>query len=356
MGRAAKGWSLVWRRDVAHVRFSHEKRRYELSTGKKVEGEAVRRAAELYSDVVSGRWRPVVGGSSALLVDLIPNWLDAFESENDEETAETYGGYAKRWPLFFGPTLGHVTHASGADYKRKRLREVTASSVRKELSALRGFLAWCVEQSLIETAPIIAGVPKKATGTRVGRARPKAIPLSIDDVFALLWALPEVGRGGHHLRARYVVAYETGLRPATISTLRSPEHFTPGASHLVIDDNNDKNRFGRRLPLTPLARVALESAMTEFGLIFGEHDHRDVWRAAVARAGLPKGVVPYDLRHARLQHLVDAGHPLSAVGFLAGHKLLTTLNIYAGGSKKEADAMIFGGDDPRRSANAQVAS
>jgi integrase len=338
MGRAAKGWSLVWRRGVAHVRFTHEKKRYELSTGKKVEGEAVRRAAELYADVVSGRWRPVVGGSAALLVDLIPNWLDAFESENDEETAETYGGYAKRWPLFFGPTLGHVTHASGADYKRKRLREVTASSVRKELSALRGFLAWCVEQSLLETAPVIAGVPKKATGTRVGKARPKAIPLTPAQVESLLAALPE-----GLVRNRYTVMYETGLRPATISAISVPQSYSRGAAFLVVADEDDKNRYGRRIPLTRRARRALDASATCEGLVFGDHNHRHLWRKAVAAAGLPEGLVPYDLRHARFQHLVDAGQPLSGIAYLGGHLLITTLNQYVRASQRACEEMLFGG-------------
>ncbi len=41
--------------------------------------------------------------------------------------------------------------------------------------------------------------------------------------------------GSGPIRPRYVVAYETMLRPATVSRLSVPEHYTRGALELVLD-------------------------------------------------------------------------------------------------------------------------
>jgi integrase len=340
MGGAAEGWRLVPRRGIQHVRFTHAGYRYEISTKSRLEREASERAAQIYADVVSGRLRPAVAKSAAHLVDLFPEWLTAIESELDKETVATYGQYAKRWLKFFGSTLGSMSKATCANYKRARLLKVCASTVRKELSALRGFLAWCVEQEVIEEAPVVAGVPKRTMGTRVHEQRPDFTP-TLERIESLFRALPPRCRGGHLGRARFIVAYETGLRPATLDVLSVPEHFTKGATHLALVDEDDKGRWGRPLPLSPRARAVLDEVATE-GLIFGEHDYRGVWALALKAAGLPETMVQYDLRHARIQHLLDAGAPLTGVAYLAGHKLLTTTNHYARGSAREAERAVTG--------------
>lgn len=341
MGRTAEGWSLVWRRGVAHVRFTWQKKRHEHSTGERDPRTATEKAGQIYGDAISGRWRPVSAGSSARLVDLIPKWLVAISSELDERTCESYEAYSAGWMAFFGSTLGSITKASAADYKRARLLKVSASSVRKELSALRGFLRWCVEQSVIEEAPIVAGVPKKALGTRVYEKRKRYTPPQ-EQIEKLFAALPPRCRGGHLGRARFIIAYETGLRPGTLDLLSVPKHYTKGATHLELVDEDDKGRYGRPLPLSPRARAVLDEVAPTEGLIFGAHDYRGVWKLALAAAGLPEKMIPYDLRHSRIQHLLDAGEPLTGVAYLAGHKLLTTTNHYVRGSQQQAERAVSG--------------
>lgn len=341
MGGTAEGWKLVPRRDIFHVRFTFKGHRYEFSTGKRVESEAAERAAEIYADVVSGRWRPVLSGSASALIDVIPLWLEAIEAELDVETVDTYGGYARRWLKFFGPKLSDINRATAANLKRVRLAKVSAASVRKELSALRNLLAWSVEQQLITEAPVVDGVPKRATGTRVIPQRPD-VELSEEQIETIFRSLPVRGRGGHLVRARFILAYETGLRPATLDELIVGEHWKKGATHLQLRDENDKARWGRPVPLTPRAMSMLDEAAPVEGPIFGKHDYRERWSEAIAAAGLSPTLVPYDLRHARIQHLIDAGEPLTGVAYLAGHTQLTTTNNYLRGSRKLAEKAVSG--------------
>jgi site-specific recombinase XerD len=341
MGGAAEGWRLVPRRGVWHVRFTHEKARHEYSTQLRDKRLAAGKAGQIYNDVISGRFRPKEVGSSAELVGLVADWLDVIPSELDKETVKTYRGYSVGWLTFFGSTLGSITKATAADYKRSRLLKVSASSVRKELSALRGFLDWCVEQETIEEAPVVVGVPKRATGNPVREKRPSFTP-TVEQLETLFQALPPRCRGGHVGRGRFIIAYETGLRPATLDALSVPEHYTKGATHLRLVDEDDKNRYGRPLPLTPRARAVLDELAYQDGLLFGEHDYRGIWRKALKAAGLPATMVPYDLRHARIQHLVDEGKPLTGVAYLAGHLQLTTTNHYLKGSLRQAELAVTG--------------
>ncbi len=64
---------------------------------------------------------------------------------------------------------------------------------------------------------------------------------------------------GYPVQARFEVAWQTALRPQTLDLLRAPDDYKRGRSYLVIRDEIDKARFGRRRPLSKAARCALDS-------------------------------------------------------------------------------------------------
>ena len=80
------------------------------------------------------------------------------------------------------------------------------------------------------------------------------------------------GKRCFFVRKRFVVAWETGLRPATLNEIGAPIDYHRGATELVLRDEIDKVRYGRKLPLTEAARAALDSITPDVGLIFGRHD------------------------------------------------------------------------------------
>ncbi len=363
MGRPKQGWRLrppKSGRQHFTVRFTDNSGTpRELTTGESDPVQAAVRGAEIYArDLVA---KPTAGPRISPHLPLdehFAQWLASIITTHDEKTVETYTAYAKHFLVFFGDTLARITVPRMGDYQRKRLGEVVRSTLQKERSAMNGFLDWCVEQGLLaeEHRPRWPRLPKKALGVRSGPQRENPVDLTIAQVNAFLAALPAWSKPrkgvSFAIRARFIVAYETGLRPGALDTLEMPKHWRPGATEIVIEKRHDKARFGRTVPITARCAEALERTVLALGLrdglIFGEHDHRYAVERAAKAVGLPSDFAPYDLRHARIGHLLDASPVMRPVAFIAGHILLTTTNRYlraqAGGARAALDAASIGGE------------
>ncbi len=287
-------------------------------------------------------------GEVALTPALIDAWLASIDGSTEAGTRKEYRRVALvQWVPFFG-TLDAVGTRVKA-YTNDRLKRVSKSMHKKELSALRGFLAWAEEQGHIAEAPSVPAPPRKATGTH--SATRKTAPVSVSEqeierIIALLpeWTRARRGADRHRVRDVFVLAWETGLRPITIGRLSVPEHWRPGMRELNITANIDKARFGRPLPLTPRAIEVLERCAPQSGLVFGRHDYRALLKNAARAAGLDadraKHFSKYDFRHNRADFLLDQGADLRAVAYNHGHKLLSTTDKYLRPSKKGAEAML----------------
>ncbi len=362
MGRPSKGWRLHRKpgRRVWSVKFRHEGRDYELGTGEEDEPVAARKAAELYAGVVSGNVtiddkRRANRLEARPLGPVAAGWIASIESSLDRETVDAYARYYNAHFAPFFPSVESITAAKVGDYVRARLRVVLAKTVKKERGALKQLAEFAGLQT--HDWPTIG---KKTTGTRNKHAGKGRVDLSPDEVTRILAALPERRRSrgdnarlakrgvgtctaGHPVRARYVLMYETSLRPETLDLLSVPEHYTKGATHLTIADEIDKARFGRQVPLTSTARAALEAIAPDAGPIFGRFRNPKTLRNAARAAGLDEGrasrITPYDFRRARLTHLAESG-ALAAAQWMAGHKKISTTAIYARGSLRAAEEAI----------------
>lgn len=335
MGRPTEGWQLRWRPGrPATVRFSISGKQHELGTGERDPTRAAMRAAELYADAVRGA-RRVVRRTSARgqqLAEVALEWLNSVAPELGVRTRGTFALYAETHWAKHWQTLEAISAASAAEYVRMRLRKVQAQTVRKEVSALRRMLDWCVETGRLVESPPLPSVPKRALGTRHKQAR-KGPPVELTprEVARITAALPVTGRGGYPVRARFVFAYETGLRPSTIEALSVPEHWRHGSWELVIPPELDKARAGRPLPLSPKARRALTSAAPKAGIIWGVKDLRDsVTAAARVVLGQERGerFSQYYFRHNRITHWAEKSKNLAGVMYLAGHRRPDTTARY----------------------------
>lgn len=350
MGRHAEGWKLRQRAPgYAHqVRFTHNGIEYIRSTGTSDREAAAREAARIYADIV--RRSPVrrnVGARGQTLEELVAAWL-VDRTATNPESSSTYDVYAAHFLDHFS-AVDHLTPGGAAEYMRARLRVVQAGTVRKELSALRSFLAWCVEFGVLEDAPAVPSVPTKTLGTRFEkRRRVKAIELSPREVAAFLSALPEWSTSKKvapfPIRARFVVGYETSLRPSTLDRLSAPDHYQRGQDYLDIPPTLDKNRWDRSLPLSRRAQKELDRVCPESGLIFGAHDYREHVKAAALEALDPKRAAVFigaHLRSARLTHWgEDPKASLLGIQFMAGHKQTNTTARYMRPSLRAAEALI----------------
>lgn len=361
MGRPSQGWKLSRKpgRRIWNVKFTHAGRAYELSTRLEDESLASRKAGELYAGIVSGnvpRARTRGKLEARPLGPVAESWIASITDTLDEATVEEYARYYNAHFAPFFSSVDAITGPRVGDYIRARLKKVLAVTVKKE----RGVLKQLAEFAGLDTRdwPEIA---KRTTGTRSKHGAKGRVDLSPDEVNALLAALPERRRSrgdnarlakrglrpsctqGHPVRARYVLMYETSLRPETLDLLRVPEHYSKGSTHLSITDEIDKARFGRQLPLSARARAELDAIAPDVGLIFGRFRNPKTLRKAAKTAGLPEArasrVTPYDLRRAALTHWADAGK-LTAAQWMAGHKRISTTAIYAKGSLRAAEEAI----------------
>lgn len=363
MGRKSEGLKVVWRERVdgtpiGHARFTWAKERHFISTGESDPRRAQEEAERIFAEVVSGRRRKVSAAVrvSAPLLDLFADWLATLEGVLDAQTLKTYRvTYVSRHFLDFFAKLDDVADESQVDaYARMRLRKVLRSTVHKELGALRGFLRWAKMEGFITAIPQFPEFPKTSKGRRAGKQRAKANELTEAQVVAAIQALPAISariskkdRKRFAVRARFVVAYETGLRPATLDALRLGEHWTVGMMELVIPDEDDKTRYGRVVALTQAGATALHDTVKALGLrdgdlIFGAHDYR-TYLSKAGGAALVARLAPYDFRHARGTHLANRGAALPGIAYQLGHTQLTTTNKYAHATKAAGDKALTAG-------------
>lgn len=353
MGRKAKGWTIKWRAEWASARFTWQGREYTIALGTRDEREAATAAARAYSDVVSGRLRPVVSRPGQLLelADLIAEWIDSKKTSIHPLFVPTLEGYGRRFIDFFR-TLDRITEANGSSYGKIRLGQVVRSTVLRELSYLREFLKWCVEQKALAVTPTIPELPKKAKGTPSGPQRRTAVEITTAEARAIISKLPEESKtiNGRKwpIRDRFAFAFETALRPETINVLSVPENWQPGQTELVIHDEDDKAGYGRSVGLTPEALRILKEWAPETGLIFGRSVFTKVLKAAAkAVLGNVRGqrFAPYDFRHQRAKDMLDRGGPLRGVAYNLGHKRLSTTDKYLRPDRRAGDKALKAGGE-----------
>lgn len=349
MGRPTEGAKVFWKRGWAYVRFTWQRREYREALGTRDPAEAATRAARAYADVVSGRRRPLIlrPGAPLDMGELWDTWLEWKRPSIDPETHEQIGYYGDRFVDSF-KSLDAITRANAATYSQMRLGQVSRSTVLKELCYLRQFVVWCEEQGAISVAPMIPPLPPKAKGKRSGPQRAKPVECTTEEVLAIIARLPERSKtiDGRKwpIRDRFAFAWETALRPATVSALSVPDHWRPGLRALEIRDEDDKTRFGRTLDLTPEALAILRRCAPRSGLIFGAHTFTKALKAAAKAVLGPhrgKSFAAYDIRHTRAKALLDAGAPLRGVSFVLGHVRPSTTDRYTAPDRRAGKEALF---------------
>jgi len=351
--RTQGGWTIRIpagaNRSVYVVRFRHNGQRVSKSTGCANPDEASVEAARIYAEVVGGRRvaRPASGDFAATVAD----YLADFELETSPEWSAIVTIYFRAHLIPFFGSFEAFTLASYGDYGRMRLQKVTRPTVRKELSALRRFVAWCAEHDRI--LPPVPSLPKHGQpGKRAKNARKrKATVFTADEAARILAAMPERSqRTGHWIRPLFTVLWETGLRPTSVLKLETPLHYRKGADVIFISREIDKEGFERTLPISHAAQAALDLAVPAVpGRIFlaPKGSLRVYLADALQAAGLTsRNISTYDFRHSRITVAANSPGPLTGASYLAGHKHASTtaLYIHAGEEAARATLAAMSGD------------
>lgn len=361
MSRHAAGWKIRQKanREIYDVRFTHNKRAIERSTGSSDPVEAAEAAARIYADFVHrepATETPAVvrRGDSPPLEELVALWL-ASDSTIGARTVSTWTVYGGHWREKW-ESLVHVTDVTIQEYRNARLRIVLADTIRKELSALRRFLEWCLDNAYLSREILVCAVPRKASGTRFEKRRRRSAPeLSPEQIEGILAALPEWAAMGTRkttvhrapnrfaVRARFIVAYETGLRPSFLDELRVPDHYRKGSTEVTILVEVDKNQYQRQVPLTERAREALDSVCPDIGLVFGKHDYRIPIGRAAAKVLPPEKAAIFTSAHfrsAQATHTLEATGNIPGAMHLFGWTQVATASRYAKPSQRAAEDAI----------------
>lgn len=216
----------------------------------------------------------------------------------------------------------------------RRAAGIGNASAARELSALKGFVAFAREQAgLADTAP------PRMRGPRVKKGLPR--PITPDDAVNLAETVagePEKKWIGARDRAVLLLLYGAGLRIAEALALKG-DVLPPGET-LAVTGKGGKQRI---VPLLPRVREAIMDyagkcpwPIEKDGALFrgakGGPLSQGMVQRAVARArvslGLPPGATPHALRHSFATHLLGAGADLRSLQELLGHASLSSTQIY----------------------------
>lgn len=217
---------------------------------------------------------------------------------------------------------------------RRRADGIGNLSTARELSALKGFIAFAREQAGRTDA-----APPRLRGPRVKKGIPR--PVTPDDAVNLAATVHEDAAEewiGARDRAVLLLLYGAGLRIAEALSLCGAG--LPPGQTLRVTGKGGKQRD---VPILPLVRAAVEeyARLCPWPLSDGQPLFRGarggplsqgLVQKAVARArtvlGLPATATPHALRHSFATHLLGAGADLRSLQELLGHASLGSTQIY----------------------------
>lgn len=216
----------------------------------------------------------------------------------------------------------------------ERGRGLSARSLARALSAVKGFVAWVGERDGFDASPVLM--------TRSPRFTAKLPrPLGEEAARAVLDAAEfqtAEGWTGARDTAVLMLLYGCGLRISEALGLTGA-HADPGDTLRIVGKGGKE----RVVPVIPAAREAVQAyaALCPFDLSDGEPLFRGVRGRALnprhiqkvmeqarTQLGLPATATPHAMRHSFATHLLNAGGDLRAIQELLGHASLSTTQAY----------------------------
>lgn len=234
--------------------------------------------------------------------------------------------------------LAAITATSQTDLRawmaQERARGLSARSLARALSAVKGFTAWAADRTGRDATTVLS-----ARGPKFRRKLPR--PLSEDSAAAVLSDIGEDAREDWIAARDTAIAtllYGLGLRISEALSLTGADHPLP--STLRITGKGGKTRL---VPVIPAAVEAIAAyvALCPFDLTPNDALFRGArggpvnprliqgaMERARLRLGLPATATPHALRHSFATHLLSAGGDLRAIQELLGHASLSTTQAY----------------------------
>src|SRR5699024_8792317 len=262
-------------------------------------------------------------------------WLEKGLSDNSLSNYRRDITQFMQWLTQHNIEATQVVRSQVYDYLAfQHAKGLSARTVSRHLSALRGFYLWLLDKQLVTENPM-AQIERPKLG------RPLPSTMTEAEVEALL-AAPDVAEPlGLRDKAMLEVLYATGLRVSELVTLHiSQLDLRRGVVRVVGKGNKER--------LVPLgdeavkwlekylghAREYLPGAVPN-GVLFHGPSGNAMTRQAfwyrikqqVFKAGIAGDISPHTLRHAFATHLLNHGADLRVVQLLLGHSSVSTTQI-----------------------------
>ncbi|WP_025155433.1 site-specific tyrosine recombinase XerD [Leifsonia aquatica] len=212
---------------------------------------------------------------------------------------------------------------------------LTASSLARVLSTVRGFHRFLLEEGRVEE-----DVAHEVRPPKLPSRLPKAI--TIDQVAALLAATDGEEIADLRDKALLELMYATGARVSEAVGLNVDDVID--ADIVRLTGKGSKQRI---VPLGSYARTAVDAYLVRarpllstkgratpalfLGMRGARLSRQNAWliiRAAAERAQLPVEISPHTLRHSFATHLLAGGADVRVVQELLGHSSVATTQIY----------------------------
>ena len=273
--------------------------------------------------------------------DLLAAWHDhlAQGRRRSPHTVRAYGAAAARLvEATSAESWRDIAALDGPALRRqlaaRRAEGLGNASAARELSALKGFVAFAREQAGENEA-----AAPRLRGPRIKKGLPR--PVTPDEATNLAEGVRALAADdwiGARDRAVLLLLYGSGLRIAEALSLTAAA--LPLGETLVVTGKGGKQRV---VPVLPVVRAAvanyaarcpwpLEPAKPLFRGAKGGPLGQGMVQKAMARArvalGLPPSATPHALRHSFATHLLGAGADLRSLQELLGHASLGSTQIY----------------------------
>ncbi len=216
--------------------------------------------------------------------------------------------------------------------------KLALASVQQELSAIRHFYGWLIEEGLAKINP--------TTGYQLKRS-PRPLP-SIADVDLLGQLLdqtmpdtPEQARLWLRDKAMFELLYSSGLRVGELVAL-DVSNVDLADMRVRVTGKGNKTRL---VPLGTKAMEAIKRYLPHRNLWVEQHDTalfiseklgtrlstravQQRLKVAATRAGIAQNMYPHLLRHCFASHMLSGSGDLRAVQEMLGHSDISTTQIY----------------------------
>ncbi len=268
------------------------------------------------------------------------NYLDEYflflktEKKLGKATIESYTEDLNNFQNFINKNLLNVTEKDITKYITYLRQALSAKSINRHISSLKGFYKYLLEETYIVVNPT-----ENITVLKTEKNLPKY--LSIEEIDKLL-TFPLITPFDYRNKAMLELMYATGLRVSELVTLE----YSNIDLHNSIIRVTGKGKKDRIIPVGETAAYYLEIYTNEYrnnlinkrsynelflnnhGNPITRHGFNFILENIRIKTGIEKEITPHILRHSFATHLLERGADLRSIQEMLGHENLSTTNIY----------------------------